>query len=301
MRVKKFYMRAPASRRKAKFYKRRWRRGRGHVMEVRGRVRRRYRPQRYKIFHVRHRRSDLDNTLVMASRVAAEFITKEFPYSWSPVEVEPSEHPDFVGYVDFQGLDIDLENLAGDVRSGVDPQGNSWEAETIAHYGEIRGTEGVDGDLLDVYVGPNHDSPTVVVIHQHTPDTGKYDEDKVMVGWDSVDHAVQAYKTQYKKPGFYVGLHTAINIGQFWRWVNDVRNKGQRITDDSATQNTSEDEVPVCGCGYPMDSCRCALGWACPACGAHGLDEAGQRTVSDRTRSEEALEDMERARASHKY
>jgi len=97
--------------------------------------------------------------------------------------------------------------------------------------GKIRGTEGVDGDKLDVYVGDNHDSSIVVVIHQHNPWDGKYDEDKVVIGCESVEEAIGLYKKQYDKPGFYrEGEHTAMPIGAFWRWVKDGRNKGKRVS-----------------------------------------------------------------------
>jgi hypothetical protein len=83
---------------------------------------------------------------------------------------------------------------------------------------------------LDAYVGPNHDSSLVVVIHQHDPDTGKYDEDKVMLGFDSTEEAIGAYKKQYSKPGFYVeGEYTEMPIGQFWRWVHDDKNRGKKV------------------------------------------------------------------------
>jgi len=96
--------------------------------------------------------------------------------------------------------------------------------------GKIRGTEGSDGDKLDVYVGDNHDSSLVVVIHQHNPWDGAYDEDKVMLGFESLEEAIGAYKKQYDRPGFYKdGEHTALPIGAFWRWVQDERNKGKRV------------------------------------------------------------------------
>jgi len=97
--------------------------------------------------------------------------------------------------------------------------------------GKIRGTEGTDGDKLDVYVGDNHDSSLVVVIHQHNPWDGKYDEDKVVIGCESVEEAIGLYKKQYDRPGFYrEGEHTAMPIGAFWRWVHEVKNKGKRVS-----------------------------------------------------------------------
>jgi DNA-binding ferritin-like protein len=158
----------------------------------------------------------------------------EVPNTFHAVQVLPpkakrTEFP-FEGYIDFQGLKIDVENVKGGTRSGKGPEGE-WSTFMHAHYGEIRGTEGTDGDKLDVYVGDNHDSSIVVVIHQHNPWDGKYDEDKVVIGCESVEEAIGLYKKQYDRPGFYrEGEHTAMPIGAFWRWVNDKKNKGKRVT-----------------------------------------------------------------------
>jgi hypothetical protein len=154
----------------------------------------------------------------------------ESPHSFHKVKVEPPKGDKFVGYVDFQGLEIDLEVKANTYREKTNAEGETWRRYMHHHYGEIRGTEGSDGDKLDVYVGPNHDSSIVVVIHQHNPWEGGYDEDKVMVGFDSVEEAVGAYKKHYFRPGFYVeGEHTAMPIGKFWRWCNDERNQGKKV------------------------------------------------------------------------
>lgn len=154
------------------------------------------------------------------------------PHSAAKVEIQApkkkrKKYP-FQGFIDFQGLKIDVENKAGSRRKGVAEDGTQWDVAMHYHYGEIRGTKGTDGDLLDVYVGPNADSPLVVVVHQQDPKTKAYDEDKVMLGWDTVRAAVKAYKRQYDAPGFYQG-HTALNIGAFWRWCHDTRNRGQKV------------------------------------------------------------------------
>lgn len=158
----------------------------------------------------------------------------EVPHSHHPVVVEPpqvkrKEFP-FVGFIDFQGLKIDVENKKGEYRRGTDKDGHEWKCFMHAHYGEIRDTRGTDGDNLDVYVGPNHDASLVVVIRQHKPDTGAFDEDKVMVGYDSIEQAIGAYKLQYDKPGFYKeGDYLAMPIGRFWRWVHDERKQGKKV------------------------------------------------------------------------
>lgn len=167
----------------------------------------------------------------------------EVPKSTHPVKVLPPkakrrEHA-FTGFIDFQGLAIDVENKVGETRSGVDGDGKPWSVVMLAHYGEIRNTEGTDGDKLDVYVGPNHDASGVVVIHQHCPSTGAFDEDKVMLGFDSIEEAIGAYKKQYDRPGFYhEGDYEAMPIGAFWRWVHDKRNSGKKV--EMSTSDTSK-------------------------------------------------------------
>lgn len=157
----------------------------------------------------------------------------EAPHSFHAVKVEPpqakrAEFP-FEGFIDFQGIKIDVENVMGSVRRGTGPEGD-WQTYMHAHYGEIRGTEGTDGDKLDVYVGPNHDSSIVLVVHQHNPWDGKYDEDKVVLGCDSLEEAIGSYKKQYDRPGFFRdGEYTAMPIGAFWRWVHDKNNKGKKV------------------------------------------------------------------------
>jgi len=164
-------------------------------------------------------------------RKASEYSIVEAPYNFFKIDIQNPQMDGFVGFVDFQGLEIDLEVLAGQYREKTNPEGKSWKRYMHHHYGEIRNTEGVDGDLLDAYVGPNHDSSLVIVIHQHRPDDQSFDEDKVMLGFDSVEEAIGAYKKHYPKPGFYrEGEFEAFPIGRFWRWVQDGRNKGQKIS-----------------------------------------------------------------------
>mgnify|MGYP003965860419 CR=1 FL=1 len=182
-----------------------------------------------------HASSYVKGTMKAATMKNAKSNAKvlEVPGSFHKVVVQPpkakrTEFP-FEGYIDFQGLKIDVENVQGSTRSGTGPEGE-WSTFMHAHYGEIRGTEGTDGDKLDVYVGENHDSSLVVVIHQHNPWDGKYDEDKVVIGCESVEEAIGLYKKQYDRPGFFKDKeYTAMPIGAFWRWVHDKKNKGKKV------------------------------------------------------------------------
>jgi hypothetical protein len=106
------------------------------------------------------------------------------------------------GRYTFAGFNISIENKKGSVRSGKDKDGHEWHSKMHFDYGYIRGTEGVDGDHVDVYIGPNEEARKVYVVHQNDPVTGKYDEDKVMLGFDSLYEAKKAYLKQYDRPGF---------------------------------------------------------------------------------------------------
>ena len=102
----------------------------------------------------------------------------------------------------FAGFEISIENKKDSTRSGKDKDGHEWHCKMYFDYGYIRGTEGVDGDHVDVYIGDNEQSASVYIVHQNDPVTGKYDEDKVMLGFNSLHDAKKAYLKQYDRPGF---------------------------------------------------------------------------------------------------
>ena len=112
------------------------------------------------------------------------------------------------GRTTFNGLNISIENKKGSIRRGVDSDGHKWAIKMHFNYGYIRGTEGVDGDHVDCYIGDNIDAKNVYIIHQKIPGTDKYDEDKCMLGFDTLADAKAAYLRQYDKPGFFGGVDT---------------------------------------------------------------------------------------------
>lgn len=112
------------------------------------------------------------------------------------------------GRTAFRGLNISIENKKETIRRGVDSDGHKWAIKMHYDYGYIRGTEGVDGDHVDCYIGDNIDAKNVYIIHQKIPGTDKYDEDKCMLGFDTLADAKAAYLKQYDKPGFFGGVDT---------------------------------------------------------------------------------------------
>jgi hypothetical protein len=128
----------------------------------------------------------------------------------------------------FCGLTISIENKKGSVRSGVDKDGHEWHSKMYYDYGYIRGTEGVDGDHVDVYIGGNEAARNVYIVHQNDPVTGKYDEDKVMLGLDSLNEARAAYLKQYDRPGF-LGKIAIMSIEEFREKVLSKKYHGKMV------------------------------------------------------------------------
>lgn len=106
----------------------------------------------------------------------------------------------------FQGMDISIESPAGTLREGKDPDGKKWRSLLHFDYGYIRKTCGVDKDHVDCFIGANKDSDKVFVIHQKHVKTGKYDEDKVMLGWLTKTEAVRDYLKNYNRSDMYSGV-----------------------------------------------------------------------------------------------
>jgi len=103
----------------------------------------------------------------------------------------------------YDGLPITIENERGSYRQGIDNHGDPWRTFMHIAYGYIQLTRGVDGDHVDVYLGPDEFSGKVFVIHQNDPKTGAYDEDKVMLGFNSASEARANYLRQYDSAKYF--------------------------------------------------------------------------------------------------
>jgi hypothetical protein len=129
----------------------------------------------------------------------------------------------------FQGLPISIETDKGSVREGVDKDtGEPWHVKMSWPYGYLRKTEGVDGDHVDCFIGPNEQATHAYVIHSKNPHTGKYDEDKCMLGFDNPAAAKEAFLDNYSDPGFFGSLE-AIPMDRFKEKVFATKDNPQKI------------------------------------------------------------------------
>lgn len=133
------------------------------------------------------------------------------------------------GHVQVGVFDITIEQPKGSVRSGVDANGNKWETTMQNTYGYIRGTEGVDGDHIDVFLSDDTDGwngRKVFVVDQYNED-GSFDEHKVMLGFNDADEAETAYLSNYEK-GWEKGrkiVVTPVNMEDFEKWIDSSHRK----------------------------------------------------------------------------
>ena len=131
---------------------------------------------------------------------------------------------DSLGNIDFQGIKIAIENRKGSIRQGEGYDGEEFKTKMFYPYGFIINALGADGDDIDVFVGPNKKSNKVFIVRQQID--GKYDEDKVMFGFDNEFHARDAYLAHFDTHK-YLGPITEMTVDDFKEFLKN--HKGGRI------------------------------------------------------------------------
>jgi ATP:corrinoid adenosyltransferase len=159
-----------------------------------------------------------------------------------------------MAHVRAQGFDVSIENPAGSARRGVDQDGNEWSVTMKNHYGYLKGTVGADKDHLDVFLGPDPRGGDIFVVDQVDPNTGKFDEHKVIMGVTSEDEARDIYLSNYEDGWQGLGAITRMPLGTFRKWARSSKTKRPvgdipaRTTpvDDQNQQNLSNNgpEIP---------------------------------------------------------
>lgn len=154
----------------------------------------------------------------------------EIAFEESKVDTNPSEAQKEAGnyqkgHISIDGLDITIENPKGSIRRGTDADGKPWEVTMNNTYGYIRGTEGTDGDHIDVFLSDNPTSGKVFVVDQVDPKTGKFDESKCMYGFADAAEATKAYLANYSKNWKGLGAISGVSREAFKEWINSSHRK----------------------------------------------------------------------------
>jgi N12 class adenine-specific DNA methylase len=133
------------------------------------------------------------------------------------------------GHVRLHGLDIAIETRKGETRTGVGADGRPWSVQMPAHYGEVKGTVGSDGDAVDVYLGHDAENPngTVYVIDQVDADTGKFDEHKAIIGAGSLAEAQRLYHAAFNdgRGPDRMGAVLPLTLPEFKAWLASGKTK----------------------------------------------------------------------------
>ena len=122
------------------------------------------------------------------------------------------------------GYNISIENAKGSVRRGTGADGKPWETVMQNDYGYIRGTEGVDGDHIDVFLSDTPEKGDVFVVDQVNED-GSFDEHKVMYGFPTEQAAREAYLSNYEPGWTGLGAITHVSKDEFKKWIQSSRRK----------------------------------------------------------------------------
>lgn len=133
------------------------------------------------------------------------------------------------GHLKFGGYDFTVETPKGVTRSGKDENGKPWSVTMHDTYGYVLGKIGVDGDHIDMFINDAADLDTfdgnVFVIDQVNPQTGEFDEHKVMYGYPSVEDAKKAYLQNYSPGWKGLGEVTSVPKATFDKWLQSSDRK----------------------------------------------------------------------------
>ena len=167
---------------------------------------------------------EISETPAELSEKQQEIAAAEAEVDTEPTEAQKEAGNYKKGHIRLDGYDITIEQPKGSVRSGVDAQGREWSQVMNNTYGYIRGTEGVDGDHIDVFLSDNPEEGNVFVVDQVKPD-GSFDEHKVMYGFPDMEAARAAYLSNYEEGWTGLGAIAEVSRDEFKKWVESSHRK----------------------------------------------------------------------------
>ncbi len=169
----------------------------------------------------------IDKQAQLAANIAAA--EAEVNTDPTPGQIEAGNYKK--GHVQVGTFDVTIEQPVGSVRRGTDADGKEWETTMQNAYGYIRGTQGVDGDHIDVFLSTDIDAwngRRVIIVDQYNPGAdGSFDEHKVMLGFNDKADAINAYLANYEK-GWEKGrrlVFSTATLDDFEKWIESSHRK----------------------------------------------------------------------------
>lgn len=170
---------------------------------------------------------------------AKRLFDEELKVNTNPSEAQKEAGNYKKGHVKINGFDVSIEQPVGSVRSGKDASGKEWSQVMNNTYGYIRGTESVDGDHIDVFLGPDMNSDMVYVVDQVNTD-GSFDEHKVMMGFSSLEDARSAYLSNYEDGWQGLGNITGVALDEFKKWIDSSKRKTKPFSEYKGIKREEE-------------------------------------------------------------
>lgn len=170
---------------------------------------------------------------------AKRLFDEELKVNTNPSEAQKEAGNYKKGHVKINGFDVSIEQPVGSVRSGKDASGKEWSQVMNNTYGYIRGTESVDGDHIDVFLGPDMNSDMVYVVDQVNTD-GSFDEHKVMMGFPSLEDARSAYFSNYEDGWQGLGNITGVALDEFKKWIDSSKRKTKPFSEYKGIKREEE-------------------------------------------------------------
>ena len=189
-------------------------------------------------------KSATDNTGEFSESDDIRFSTR-FDVNTNPTKAQKKAGNYKMGHLRLDGYNITIENPKGSVRRGTDSKGNEWKNTLNNDYGYIRGTKGVDGDHIDVYLSDNPAEGNVFVIDQVNPETREFDEHKVMYGFNSEEEARNAYLANFSEGWKGLGTITEVTKDEFRKWIDSSHRKTKPFSEYKSVKTDILDEGDI--------------------------------------------------------
>ena len=230
--------------------------------------------------------------------LSAKIKTASADVNTEPTEAQKEAGNYKKGHVQVGTFDITIEQPQGSVRKGTDADGKQWESKMHNTYGYFRGTEGVDGDHIDVFISNDIDGwngRKVYVVDQYNP-YGTFDEHKVMLGFNDMDEAKSDYLANYEK-GWEDGRRivvSATNLEDFEKWIDSSHRKTKPFAEYAGVKKETVANTPANEeAAVPTDNANNAAYTITPA--TYTNKKGKTSDVSLLTFNDELTADQERA------
>ena len=147
---------------------------------------------------------------------------KEMEVDETPTESQKLSGNYKKGDIVIKGIKIKVENPKGSIRWGINFNGQKWIQKMKAHYGYITGYgDAEDGDKIDVFIGDKLNASKCFIVNQIGPESGLFDEHKVILCVDNIKEAEDLYMSNYRPEWKGMGSIVQLNTKKLREWLSE--------------------------------------------------------------------------------